>query len=108
MGKITKQEYESAKKIVDEYESHLESQFQYKLRRIKSDLIDYFKENLVCGFKIKKFDIEGNRKYDSAELISYDPYFDEDYCDEKVDSDIEKIGESYGIRLSWESSVYPK
>ena len=60
MGNISKQEYESAKKIVHDYELNLRAQFEYKLRRIKSDLIDYFKDNLVCGFKIKAFDVRGS------------------------------------------------
>jgi len=113
MEKVTQEQYEQAKAIVDKYNSQLEAEFKVKEAKIKLELEEYFKNNEVCGCKIEDFRLTnrtwfGTQTYDSLEIIPIEPYFDEDYWDDKADADIEAIGQKYGIRLGWESGVYGK
>jgi len=114
MEKITKEQYEAAKVIVERYNSQLELEFKEKISNIKLDLAKYFDENEVCGHMIEEFGVRSNdswfgtKSFDSAEIFSVIPFFDENYEDDKADADIEAIGLKYGIRLGWETGVYPK
>lgn len=113
MEKITKEQYEQAKAIVDKYNHQLKAELQDKIKLIRFDLEEYFKQNEVCGEKIEMFKLSerhwfGEKKYDTVDIIPIKPYFDEDYWDDKADDDIEAIGQKYGIRLRWESGVYGK
>lgn len=113
MERVTKEQYEAAKLIVDQYNSQLAAEFKEKQLKIKADLEEYFKQNEVCGGKIEKFALKdttwfGPKTYDNLNIIPIEPYFDEDYWDEKADADIEAIGQKYNVRLGWVSGVYPK
>lgn len=113
MERVTKEQYEQAKAIVDKYNAQLEAEFKVKEAKIKLELKEYFKNNKVCGCEIKDFDLTngtwfGTQTYDRLEIIPIKPYFDEDYWDDKADADIEAIGQKYGIQLGWESGVYGK
>ena len=109
---VTKSEYEAASKVVKEYESQLERELKTTLVKIKADLTEYFKDNLVCGTTIKKFFIErchnGNDGVPRIEIYSEIPYFDEDYEDDEADNEIEAIGNKYNVQLGWELGVYSK
>lgn len=114
MEKVTKEQYEAAKLIVDQYNSQLEEEFKEKLFKIEIELREYFAQNEVCGERIKYFKLKntsywfGTKSFDSAEIVPIEPYFDEDYWDDKADADIKAIGQKYGIRLGWKSGVYGK
>lgn len=112
MEKITKEQYEQAKAIVDKYNHQLDADFQATMEKIKADLEKYFSENEVCGGKIEKFKLSNKTwlgtSYTHVDIIPIEPDFDEDYWDDKADADIEAIGQKYGVYLSWESGVYPK
>lgn len=111
---ITKEQYEKAKLIINEYQQQLKVEYDKKLVLIKADLIEYFKNNKVCGMTIFDFNLSSpwwnNRDYICNVFFIYaiDPFFDEDYDDDKADDDIEEIGKKYGINLSWDISVYSK
>lgn len=108
---ISKEQYNNAKLVVKEYEAQLQKSAEYSVRRIKAELIDYFKSNLVSGVKIKDFDIRLGKSFTGkqmASIIFYKPYFDEDYWDEKADQYFEELGNKYEIQLGPESGVYPK
>lgn len=84
-----------------------------KTAKIRAELEEYFEQNEVCGCKIEKFDLKdttwfGTKTYKHLDIIQIEPYFDEDYWDDKADADIEVIGQKYGIQLGWESGVYGK
>jgi len=114
MERVTKEQYEAAKAIVEKYDSQLELEFKEKISNIKLDLKEYFSENEVCRHIIKEFGVRtdyswfGSKNFNSAEIFSVIPFFDENYEDDKADADIEAIGLKYGIRLGWETGVYPK
>lgn len=113
MEKVTFEQYEAAKAVVDKYMSQIEAEFKIKTAKIKTELEEYFERNKVCGRKITQFKLSdrtwfGQKTYDMLSIIPVEPYFDEDYWDEKADADIEAIGQKYGIRLGWESGVYGK
>lgn len=41
-------------------------------------------------------------------MIPINPYFDEDYSDNKSDKKIKEITEKYGLKLKWPYWIYPK
>lgn len=113
MEKVTQEQYEQAKAIVDKYNSQLEAEFKEKQAKIRAELEEYFKQNEVCGCKIEEFRFTdttwfGVKTYKNLSIVPVEPYFDENYWDDKADADIEAIGQKYGIRLGWESGVYGK
>ena len=112
MEKITQEQYEQAKAIVDKYNRQLDSDFQVIIEKVRHDLEEYFRDNEVSGSKITEFDLSYKTwlgpNYKSIRIIPIEPYFDEDYWDDKADDDIEAIGQKYGVRLGWESGVYVK
>lgn len=113
MERVTFEQYEAAKLIVDQYNSQLEAEFKEKTAKIGVDLEEYFKQNEVCGCKIEKFGLKdttwfGPKTYKRLDIIPIEPYFDENYWDDKADADIEAIGQKYGIQLGWVSDVYGK
>ena len=108
---VTKEEYNAAKLVVQEYESQLQRELDRRVRRIKQELIGFFKDNLVSGRQIKKFDIRVSKNFVGeplASIVFIDPYFDEDYWDKSADKYFEELGKKYQINLHPESGIYPK
>lgn len=104
---VSKDEYNKAKKIVDEYELALDVEFKKTLALIEKDLKQFFATNKVCRQTIKTFSLNnfmGQR--DVVEI--YPDCFDEDYSDDVADKKIMEIGNKYDVWLHFTPSIYPK
>jgi len=114
MNDITLAEYLEAKKITEAYEQQERDKAERALELMKLDLDEYFKHNLVGGFRIEEVHhglvrLRSPRHLEyCVELCPVEPYFEGEYSDEKADAEIRAIGNKHGFDLGWASWVYPK
>lgn len=73
---------------------------QERVEQLKLKLNDYFKKTYVKEYYVS--DIDGNRITLNSNM------FDEDYYDDKMDSDIAAIGLQFKLQVKWSSDVYGK
>lgn len=76
-----------------------------RVELLKKDLDKYFEKTLANGnIRIEKYvveDITGNR----IMLLPTEPYFDENYYDDKMDADIKDIGKKYELYVYWNPGI---
>lgn len=107
---ISKEDYEAAVRIVDQYIDERESELSQTMRLISLDLALYFRANYVSGRRIGEFELKGvwDKNYTRVSIIPREPEFDEDYSDDNADKAIQIIGNKYGLSLGFTSDIYSK
>ena len=82
---------------------------KYDIVPVKEKLTEFFKNNLVDGYSIKKFSLRESYTPGCYDIIPEDPYLDECYVDDVSDDLINQIGVDLGLKsLGFVSWVYPK
>lgn len=100
----TEEQYLSALETVKAYETHKEILFQEKVKDIKKEIDEYFKNTEVKEYYIRTQGWTGNK---GVFIYPTEPFYDEDY-DGMFDKDLDKIGEKYNVIVKMDSGIYSK
>ena len=105
----TLEEYEKAKEITAAYEKEQKRLFDIRVENFRTDLKEYFNNNLIDGeFKLEEFEL---RNFETSgwygEIIPMSHSMDE-YYEGGNDADIEKLCEKHDVKFKFPYWCYPK